>query len=160
MSLQDEAHHHIKLSRDWRELLRKIRRIPQFHDFLQPPQASYLMKNLPPNGIIILINVHEDRCDALALTSGVGAPMHIPLDFTYDEASNLRQRLHHFLSSHRVRMRDVVRGGRPVPLPNDEQRSSIHFVLEALWLRVVRPVLDVLAYSVSVSQDFISLIFL
>jgi len=152
MSLQDEAHHHIKLSREWSELLRKIRRIPQFHDFLQPPQASYLMKHLPPNGIIILINAHEDRCDALALISGVGAPMHIPLDFAYDEASNLRQRLRYFLSSHRVRMREVDRGGRPVPLPNEEKRSSIHFVLEALWLRVVRPVLDALAYSVSVSQ--------
>jgi len=151
ISLQDEAHLHIKLSREWSDLLGKIRGIPKFHDFLRPPQASNLLKHLPLDGVIILVNVHKDRCDALALISGIRSPMHIPLDFTYDEASKLRERLRYFLSCKGVRMREENRGPRPVMDDDYDMRSEIHLVLEALWLRVVRPILDALAFCVSVS---------
>jgi len=152
ISLQDEAHLHIKLSRQYSELLDEIRRIPKFHDFLRAPRASDLLTRLPPNAIVILVNVHEDRCDALAIISGVGAPMHIPLDFTHKEASELRERLRLFLSSHGVRMREADRATRPAPRPDAAKQSDISFVLKALWVRVVRPILDALAYPVSVSQ--------
>jgi len=152
INLQDEAHLHIKPSHERSEPLDEIRRIPQMHDFFRPPQASYLLKHLPLDGIVILFNVHEDRCDALALISGVGAPLHIPLDFTYDEASDLRERLCHFLSYSfgGVRTREVHRATRPAPRP--DSKSEIYFILEALWIHVVRPILEALAYSVSVSQ--------
>jgi len=152
ISLQDEAHLHIKLSRQWSELLDEIRHIPMFHDFLRPSRASDLLTRLPPNAIVILVNVHEDRCDALALISGVGAPMHIPLDFTHKEASELRERLRLFLSSHGVRTREADRATRPAPRPDAEKQSDMSFVLKALWMRVVRPILDALAYPVSVPQ--------
>jgi len=152
ISFQDEAHLHIKLSRQWSELLDEIRHIPKFHDFLRQPRVSDLLTRLPPNAIVILVNVHEDRCDALALISSLGAPMHIPLDFTHKEASVLRERLRLFLSSHGVRMREADRATRPAPRPDAEKQSDISFVLKALWLRVVRPILDALAYPVSVSQ--------
>ena len=164
ISLQDEAHLHIKLSREWSKLLKEIRNIPQFHNFLQPPQTSDLLKHLPPDGIVVLVNVDETRCDALALTSGSNAPIHICLnDFTYKEASKLRERLRLFLSSHRVRMREVDRGGRPVQRLDAERHSEIHLVLKALWLGVVRPILDGLTFSVSVPQlliyHFVDIIF-
>jgi len=151
ISLQEDAHLHIKLSREWRELLDEIRRIPHFRDFLRPPQTSDLLKHLPRDGVVILVNVHKDRCDALVLTSGVDAPTHIPLDLTHDEVSELRKRLRHFLSCHEVRMREVDRGPRPVLEDGAETQSEIHFILEALWLRVVRPILDGLAFPVSVA---------
>jgi len=151
--LQDEACLQINLSRKWGELLDEIRCIPQFHNFLRPPQASYLLKRLPKHGVVILINVDETRCDALALVSGSDAPIHITLDdFTHKEASDLTESLRHFLSSHRVRMREVDRAGRPVLSPGAEKQSGIHVVLKALWLRVVKPILDGLAFSVSVFQ--------
>jgi len=153
ISLQDEAHRHVMLSRQWTELLDEIRTIPQFRDFLRPPQTSDLMKHLPRDGIIILVNVDEARCDALALVFGSEIPVHITLDyFTHKEASDLRERLRRFLSSHRVRMREPDRGGRPTRRPDSEKQGELHFVLEALWLRVVRPILDGLAFSVSVSK--------
>ena len=37
MSLQDQANTHVKLAQEWNELLTKIRTIPEFEDFLQPP---------------------------------------------------------------------------------------------------------------------------
>jgi len=156
ISLQDEAHRHIMLSRQWSELLDEIRSIPQFHNFLRPPQTADLLKHLPRDGIIVLINIHEARCDALALVSGFDVPIHIALnDFNHKEASVLRERLRHFLSSHRVRMREVDRGGGPVQRPNSEKQSEIHSVLEALWLHVVRPILDGLSFTVSFSQSII-----
>jgi len=156
ISLQDEAHIHIKLSREWSELLNKIRNIPQFNNFLQPSQASDLLKYLPQDGIVILVNVHKFRCDALALISGSDVPIHIPLtDFTHKEASDLRERLHRFLSNNNVRMREVDRGVRPAPRSDAEKHSGIHFVLGALWVRVVRPILDGLGFSVSFSRFFV-----
>jgi len=150
MSLQDEAHRHIILSRQWSDLLDEIRSIPQFHDFLRPPQTSDLLKHLPRDGIVILVNVEEARCDALALVPSSDIPIHIALkDFTCKEASELRGRLQRFLSSHRVRTREVNRGICPAPRPDAENQSEIHFVLGALWVRVVRPILDGLAFSVS-----------
>jgi hypothetical protein len=67
MSIQDEANTHVKLAQKWNELLTKIRTIPKFEDFLQPPSCSNLLKNLPDSGPVVVINVHKDSCDALAL---------------------------------------------------------------------------------------------
>jgi len=156
ISLQDDAHRHILLSRQWTELLDEIRSIPQFHNFLRPSQTSELIKHLPKDGIVILVNVDESRCDALALVPSSDIPIHVALnDFTHKEASDLRQRLRHFLSSHGVRTREADRGGRPARRPDAEKQSEIHFVLEALWLHVVRPILDGLAFSVSFYQFII-----
>jgi len=150
MSLQDEAHVHVKLAGEWNQLLDEIRCISGFHDFLQPPQMSDLLKNLPPDGPIILINVHETRCDALALISGIETPLHIRLDnFTHELASELRERLRGFLSSRGVRLRDEDRGPRPVFDYDVETESEIHLILEELWLRVAKPIIDGLKFSVS-----------
>jgi len=125
-------------------------------NFLRPPQTSDHLKGLPPDGPVILINVHETRCDALALISGFSAPVHIPLDkFTHKLASELRECLRLFLLSRRVLLRNEDRGPRPVFDDNIEMQSEIHFILEELWRRVVRPILDGLEYSVSLSTQYI-----
>jgi len=155
MSLQAEAHTHIKLATEWRELLDEIHCLPGFHDFLRPPRASDLLANLPVNGPVVLINVHKSRCDGLALISGSHAPIHIPLpNFSHKVATELRQRLRKFLSAHKVRMREEDRGTRPALDSGDETQSKVHFILEVLWLNVVRPILDALAYYVSLSMHF------
>ena len=157
MSLQDEAHSHVKFAGEWNQLLDEIRCIPRFHNFLQPFQTSGLLKDLPVDGPVIVINVHETRCDALALISGSNAPIHIPLDnITHKLASELRDLLRKFLSSRGVRLRDEDRGTRPVLDDDVETHSEIHFILEELWRRVVKPILDGLEYSVSLSGPNIS----
>jgi len=153
ISLQDEAHLHIKLSREWSQLLDEIRDIPQFHNFLRPPQTSDLLRRLPLDGVVVLVNIDGTQCNALALIPSCEAPIHIPLvDFTHEEASDLKEHLRLFLSSYGVRMREVDRAVRPAPRPNAKKESGIYIVLEALWLRVVRPILDGLAFSVGVSH--------
>jgi len=160
MALQHEAHTHLKLAQEWSRLLDEIRCIPTFHDFLRPPQTSGLLNRLPPDGPVILINVQESRCDALALISGLDKPIHIPLpEFTHEQASKLRERLRSFLLSQGIRMRGEDRGRRPVRLGrrrDSETQSDIHFVLEAIWLGVVKPILSGLSYSVSLSLFMIA----
>jgi len=112
IALEDEARTHIMLAQEWNQLLKEIRCIPGFSNFLQPRQASSIMKDLPGEGPIILINIHQERCDALALI-----------------------------------MRDADRGPREFRDP--EEKGDLHEILEELWLRVVKPILDALSYSVS-----------
>jgi len=147
VTLQDEARIHINLANEWKKLLGDIHNIPGFRNFLRPPQASELLRNIPPDGPIILINVDKSRCDALALISGCPEPIHIPLaEFTYEQAFKLNDRLRNFLSWNGVRAREEIRAIRPAPSHHVE--SDIHFVLGVLWLEVVRPILEGLSYSV------------
>ena len=155
MSLQDEANTHVKLAQEWNELLTKIRTIPQFEDFLRPPSCSSLLKNLPDSGPVVVINVHKDSCDALALLSGLDGnsePLHIRLDkFSYAKAADLRNRLNAHLQDANVRMRDCelddIRATRPVR--NNDGGGVIKYILHQLWILVVKPILDGLGFSVS-----------
>ena len=79
ISLEDETRMHLKHAKDWEELLTTIRNIPQFQDFLQPRKCADIMSSLPKAGSIVVINIHTDRCDALALVAGADNPFHIPL---------------------------------------------------------------------------------
>jgi len=146
--LEDEARTHIMLAKDWDELLEEIRNIPGFLNFLRPRQAASIMEALPKDGPIILINVHEDRCDALALIQGRNKPLHIPLEhLTQKDASELKDRLRRYLVSGKYLMRDADRGPREVRDP--EEKGDLYEILQELWLRVVKPILDALSYSVS-----------
>ena len=154
ITLQDEAHVHVKLAGKWDKLLQEIRNIPQFRNFLRPPRASELLRRIPPDGPIILINVDKSRCDALALISGCNEPIHIPLtEFTYERATNLSRRLRNFLSQNGVRVREENRAIRPAPDPR--VKGDIHFVLGVLWLEVVKPILEGLGYTVGLSLSLV-----
>ena len=141
MSLQDKANTHVKLTQEWNELLTKIRILPGFEDFLQPPSCSYLLKNLPDSGVVVVINVHKDSCDALALLSDLDEPLHIPLqDFSYEMASDLhnqlKAQLHANLNDGLVSFNDCNSSG------------VIKHILHQLWILVVKPILDGLGFSV------------
>ena len=106
ISIQDEANTHVKLAQRWNELLTNIRTIPKFEDFLQPPSCSNLLKNLPDSGFVVIINVHKDSCDALALSSALDEPLHIPLHkFSFAKATNLHNQLNNYLHAANLWMR-------------------------------------------------------
>jgi hypothetical protein len=152
MSIQEEANTHIKLAQEWNELLAKIRTIPKFEDFLLPPSCSKLLKNLPDTGFVVIINVHKDSCDALALSSDLDKPLHIPLhEFSYAKAADLRNQLNTHLSAANIRMReyepDSIRATHPVGY--NEGGGAIKHILHQLWILVVKPILDGLRFSVS-----------
>ena len=154
MSLQDEANNHVKLAQEWNELLTKIRTIPNFEEFLQPPSCSNLLKNLPDSGFVVVINVHNDSCDALALSLHLDEPLHIPLHkFSYAKANKLFNQLNTHLRAANVRIHkcepDGVRATHPVR--DNDGGGAIKPILQQLWLLVVKPILDGLEFSVSIS---------
>jgi hypothetical protein len=154
MTLQDEATSHVKLAKEWDELLADIRTIPEFEDFLRPPSFSNLLKHLPGSGAVVVINVHELRCDALALLSTTDKPHHIPLlNFSHEKADILRKELRGHLRSSGLRMREYnpeeIDSRMPLRYKGPGRGSVIQVILHKLWTWVVKPILEVLGYLVS-----------
>lgn len=153
-SLQAEIAAHVKLAQQWDQLLAMVRDIPGLEDFLKPPSAANLLRNLPNSGVVIVINVHQDRCDALALRSGI-EPLHIALpEFSYNKADKLRKDMKTRLWTTGFRMREskpddppgIRRAG---PAYHAAYGTSLQQILATLWIFVVKPILNGLGYSVS-----------
>ena len=152
MSIQDEANTHVKLAQKWNELLTKIRTIPNFEDFLQPPSCSKLLKNLPDSGFVAIINIHKDSCDALALSKDLDEPLHILLHkFSYAKATDLHNQLSTHLHAANVWMHDCepddIRATCQVR--DNDSGGVIKHILHQLWILVVKPILDSLGFLVS-----------
>ncbi|KAF6742198.1 CHAT domain-containing protein [Ephemerocybe angulata] len=158
MSLEDQARAHGELAQRWDDLLKMTRAIPGFESFLMPAPCSAIMRNLPESGPIIIITLHEHRCDALALLAGLKEPIHIPLpNFTFEKASAYRIDLVSELRSQHLRSRAVEdmtglmrepRGCRPATMKKGLlEDSPVHRVLRGLWQEVVKPILDALRFS-------------
>jgi len=144
--VQEKSRNHTVLAAEYKQLLQEIRDLPDFHDFLQPPNASNILSSVPPDGSVIIFIVNKIQCDALALTPGINKPVHIPLEnFTLVEAKELQSRLQSNLLNQRE-AEDRDRAGRPCAFPHLPYMASI---LKELWVKVVYPVLEGIGYSVS-----------
>ncbi|KAH6904689.1 TPR-like protein [Coprinopsis sp. MPI-PUGE-AT-0042] len=156
--LEDEAKAHLKLARQWDDLLKTVRSIPGFESFLQPLPCSSLLRCLPASGPVVVINVDGQRCDAIALLAGLDKPLHIPLpDFSLEKANKYRDDLKANLESQQLRMREVqeatkdkVAGRVAKPSTKQNQMQSevvVHKILRDLWNEVVSPILNTLGFS-------------
>ncbi|KDR71440.1 hypothetical protein GALMADRAFT_74871 [Galerina marginata CBS 339.88] len=150
MALQDEAIAGAKLAQEWDQLLQKIRDIPKFKNFLRSARYHDLTARLPKAGPVVVINVHEDRCDAIALVTGTDDPLHIHLDqFSYRDAVRLLHLLRSHLSAHGGRMDEESDEIEPVNelryfVPFSRSGDTMQTVLRELWLGVVKPIIDAL----------------
>ncbi|KAJ7475037.1 TPR-like protein [Mycena latifolia] len=143
-SLQATAHqyHDHAVQRD--KLLQQIRGLAGFERFLLPKPISELSA-AAKIGPVVLLNTSSYRSDALILIPGVGEEViHVPLpDFTLDQAQHLTEALGSLVrGAARSDRLDACREGE---LPPDEEFSRI---LSALWIKIVKPVLDGLAVMV------------
>jgi hypothetical protein len=146
ISLENEARAHLNHAKDWEQLLNDIRNIPGFKDFLRPRKCADIMSSLPKEGPVVIINIHPDRCDALALMAGAIEPQHIPLPhFSYKEAERLSNGLQGYLLSLGVRL------GHALQPPPSESDVDFALVLKVLWSDVVSPILKALEFSVRLS---------
>ncbi|KAH6880937.1 CHAT domain-containing protein [Coprinopsis sp. MPI-PUGE-AT-0042] len=156
ISLEDEARAHLKLARQWDDLLKTVRSIPGFESFLLPLPCSSLLQHLPPSGPVVIINVDKQRCDAIALLAGLDEPLHIPLpNFSLEKANRYRGDLKANLESKHLRMREVQEttdedaSGRGVRRPKDKTTQSqvVREILRDLWHEVLSPILNALGFS-------------
>ncbi|KAF5326423.1 hypothetical protein D9611_001044 [Ephemerocybe angulata] len=165
ISMEGEARTHLALSRKWDDLLKTARAIPGFGSFLRPPSCSTLMQHLPEAGFVVVVNIDERRCDAIALAAGQDEPLHIPLpNFSIEKAIRYRDTLRTQLQSHGLRDRegewttisDVESTERPIRRVRGKEQGDegiVGGVLRGLWIEVVKPILEVLCLPKMASTD-------
>ncbi|KAF6742242.1 CHAT domain-containing protein [Ephemerocybe angulata] len=158
ISLEAEARAHMELAREWDELLKTARAIPGFESFLKPLSCSSLTTNLPEEGPIVVINVDQSRCDAIALLSGMDEPLLIALpNFSVEKATKYRTDLKSQLQSRLLRARgpsdSAAPAGESMPRGIRSAKIGMHEdhpvrgVLQGLWEDVVKPILNALGIS-------------
>ncbi|KAF5335337.1 hypothetical protein D9611_011732 [Ephemerocybe angulata] len=158
ISLDDEARSHLSLALQWDDLVATVRDISGFGDFLKPSPCSTLLSHLPDSGYVIVINIEDRRCDAIALHAGCDKPIHIPLpNFSSAKANQYRSDLTNELRSQQLRDRGTVevtdsvadnldRGIRPAYRVR-QGKGATHNVLGGLWIDIVKPILNELNIS-------------
>jgi hypothetical protein len=160
ISLQQEAVLHVELAMEHEAILNRIRTQPGFEHFLKAPSFDLLIKSLPKSGYVVIINVHETRCDAICLSPDNTDPLHVLLpDFSYEKATQLRVRLGRLINLSGIRVGGEgvgfdgeERALKPFRLDKSAQDSAernVPSILEALWIFVAKPIVDALGLSVS-----------
>lgn len=140
--LDEESRRHRRLAAEWNQLLETAREIPGFGDFLRARKAGALMRTAK-DGPVIMVNVHERRCDALIIRPNDENIAHVPLEnFSPDKAVNARAKLASYIGHRGGRARGL-KLAKPAPKPEE----SFKGMLAALWRDVVKPVLDFLGYT-------------
>jgi hypothetical protein len=160
--LQNITRNHTLHATEYKQLLKEIRDLPDFHDFLQPSKASNFLSSLPSDGPVIIFNIHETQCDALALIAGIKEPVHIHLEnFSLEQAEQLQNTLQFDLLKQREveeQLQKTLQSDLPKQTDVEDQvrkSRNVHhdpvsmlLVLNELWCKVVQPVLKALGYSV------------
>ncbi|KAF3232311.1 hypothetical protein TWF192_010074 [Orbilia oligospora] len=113
-------------------VVEEIRRLPEFKNFLRPPQAGELVA-AASGGPIIFINVSMFRCDALLVQSRGIRSLALPDLREKDIKSNVE-----FINS--------VRSGS-VPASSKSAIDRIFHILEWLWDATVSLILNELGFS-------------
>ncbi|CAE6491319.1 unnamed protein product [Rhizoctonia solani] len=140
-TLEQAGQERRRLAAEYLSLLSKTRQLPSFEDFLRPMQANNLIR-AARHGPIIVINCHQDRCDALFILPGQEQISHLPLpNFTEKKAQSARSEMVMSLRHKGIRERGVKH--RQQPGFKDKMES----MLASLWNDVVKPVLDYLGYT-------------
>jgi tetratricopeptide (TPR) repeat protein len=146
-SIEEEGRLYRALATEWDALIEQVRRVPNFEHFLRPPKVSQLIR-AAQNGPVVVLNISEIRCDALAIIPGMDDVVHIPLpNITSVRVSELRQELDALLSLSGVRAGSERAAKRMAEESDDEACKAI---LSELWTVLVKPVIDSLAFSVGV----------
>ncbi|CAE6451585.1 unnamed protein product [Rhizoctonia solani] len=142
LAAEQVAQGHRRLAKEYNDLLSRARTLPGFEDLLLPIKASKLV-GAAQNGPVVVINCHEDRCDALVILPGEDNVTHIPLpNFTGENARYTRSKMEKSLRSRGRTEFNVER--RPVFVVGED--TDFESMLEVLWYDVVKPILDSLGY--------------
>ncbi|KAJ7500920.1 TPR-like protein [Mycena galericulata] len=124
-------------------LLEDIRRLEGFARFLLPKALSELSK-AAQGGPVVILNLSDDRCDALVLSPGAPDVVHVFLpDFTPMHAENLSQSLHGLV--HNCGRNERLMGQRE---GNSDPEEEFSLILSELWIRLVKPVLNALNITI------------
>jgi hypothetical protein len=144
-SLQSVAQQFHDLALKRTHVLQQIRELPGFEMFLLPKPISELSL-AAKMGPVAILNISEYGSDALILLTGLADEViHVPLrDFTIHEAQALAKSLASIVGT--TGRSDRLHGCIEGDMAPDDIFSHI---LSEIWFNIVRPVLNVLAITVS-----------
>ncbi|KIM28570.1 hypothetical protein M408DRAFT_69393 [Serendipita vermifera MAFF 305830] len=151
VNMQDLAKNATKLAVEREEIIEQVRRKPGFESFLKA-KAFDKLAPAAHEGPVAIINVSRRRCDALVLIPDHGeyhnvSIINIPLaSFSYEMSAKLFKEFSQLLSLEGVRARGERQAG--FRSPKGKEKASFESILAELWVHVVKPVLDGLAYQV------------
>ncbi|KAL5632245.1 hypothetical protein ACGC1H_000296 [Rhizoctonia solani] len=149
MTPEQVAQEHRRLAKRYDDLLVRIRELPGFNDFLRPMKAKGLVQ-AARTGPVVVINCHQDHCDALLVLPHQHHIHHVPLpNFSGKKAQSARSELEGSIGTRRSRERGVVRK----PFIEEDQDNDFGNLLGTLWYNVVKPVLDYLGYTSNPPED-------
>ncbi|QRW02345.1 CHAT domain protein [Ceratobasidium sp. AG-Ba] len=142
ITMEAAAQKQRRLAEQWNGLLQYfIRKVPGFEDFLKP-QSFARLASAAHKGPIVVVNVHEVQCDALAILADKSI-VHIPLPlYSHEKATRAYNDWVTNLKRFNVRSRGVRRESG-VTVAN---RSPFARVLRELWEEVVQPILESLDF--------------
>ncbi|KAG8734826.1 hypothetical protein FRC10_011391 [Ceratobasidium sp. 414] len=136
-AMEQATQEHRRLASEWAQSVDDIRRIPGFHEFLKPQKLEEF-RGVVTESIVVVINVHMSRCDALALPPNSESIVHIPLPLlSHQVAHNLQSRLLNPLRGPNSR-----HGQRRPVYPENDTSDEFESVMGELWKIVVEPVLE------------------
>ncbi|KAB5588629.1 Aromatic di-alanine and TPR containing protein [Ceratobasidium theobromae] len=155
LSLEKAAQKHRQIAGQYETLLKQIRALPGFEGFLGPKRAPELLTTVK-TGPVVVLNVHESRCDALIMLLGKSDIKHTPLpNLTAKKVANAHAQLQTTLKQHGLR--DLSSSRRPdksamerwgrdksAMKPQDDPFKQL---LMILWSTVTKPILEFLGYS-------------
>ncbi|KAJ7459592.1 CHAT domain-containing protein [Mycena galericulata] len=134
----------LKLSHDHalerNRLLKEIRKLENFDKFRLPKTTSTLSQ-AAQKGPVVVVNVSEERCDALIFMPTDEKVRHIFLpEFTPEDADRVSDSLYELVPhGGRTGRNGRLPGGREGRMPPEEEFSRI---LAELWTGLVKPVLN------------------
>ncbi|CAE6498866.1 unnamed protein product [Rhizoctonia solani] len=147
MTPEQVAEEHRSLAQKYNDFLSQIRTFPGFEDFLCPMKVNSLVR-AARYGAVVVINCHQDRCDALIGLPERDTVDHLPLPyFTAEKAQRTRSNIEISVEDMRLRERAVERW----PLIVTDKITGFGSALAELWNYIVKPVLDFLGYTKNLS---------
>ncbi|TFK45053.1 CHAT domain-containing protein [Crucibulum laeve] len=153
--LEKDSQRHRQLAIEWDHLVKTIRStVPNFDGFLLPSKFGQLCK-AANDGIVVIINITGQQCDALAICPDRNTVLHIPLpDFKEQEAVEWQNVLANVItkSGRSIEQSKTERAGRPWNAQKldkaDDPDVSLERILAGLWGKVVGPIVEALNLSV------------
>ncbi|KAG9087839.1 hypothetical protein FRC06_002337 [Ceratobasidium sp. 370] len=132
-SLLEVAQRHRRLVEEREKLIDSVRLLPGFGDFLRPQKFASLISHVH-DGVVVVVNVHSEQCDALVVQAHTRKTTHIALNgFSYQKAEKAHKDLEGYLRGLGL--------GRGVYTSKKGTKTVIKDILAMLWYDVVQPIL-------------------
>ncbi|KAH9830580.1 CHAT domain-containing protein [Rhodofomes roseus] len=154
-ALEEISQLHRKLAARRDAVVKEIRTLPSFENFLQLKPFRELLEAAKESPIVLLV-AHQDGChaDALILIPNHDSVIHMHLeDLSIKELQGMQKSMLGYMGGHSQRsgLSDAERAAKMIPT-GGVPMYSLHDVLSKLWTKLVSPILKKLSSTFPVRK--------